>query len=180
MKRPSSAVAMENSTVIRVARSLFQRVLESDPGGGAKAARRNRQPHQPARQRHPDGRRQAQQDLTGARHYTSSTAVTRHMVRRPLPAAGVAGDAEIADEILQRARNPDVIEPAAAIADGPVGGAIAPPGVDFFRKRDRSRATSNQSPSACAASSFSDSSACVERTSEAACATTRRSHAARR
>ena len=38
MKRPSSAVAIDNSTVIRVARSLFQRVLESDPA----AARRLR------------------------------------------------------------------------------------------------------------------------------------------
>ena len=31
MKRPSSAVALVHSSVIRVARSLFQRVLESDP-----------------------------------------------------------------------------------------------------------------------------------------------------
>jgi CRP-like cAMP-binding protein len=38
MRRPSSAVAIERSTVIRVARSLFQRVLESDPA----AARRLR------------------------------------------------------------------------------------------------------------------------------------------
>ena len=38
MKRPSSATALENSSVIRVARSLFQRVLESDPA----AARRLR------------------------------------------------------------------------------------------------------------------------------------------
>ena len=38
MRRPSSAVAIENSTVIRVARRLFQRVLESDPA----AARRLR------------------------------------------------------------------------------------------------------------------------------------------
>jgi CRP-like cAMP-binding protein len=38
MRRPSSAVALEQSTVIRVARSLFQRVLESDPA----AARRLR------------------------------------------------------------------------------------------------------------------------------------------
>jgi CRP-like cAMP-binding protein len=38
MRRPSSAIAIENSTVIRVARSLFQRVLESDPA----AARRLR------------------------------------------------------------------------------------------------------------------------------------------
>ena len=38
MKRPSSAVALDHSTVIRVARSLFQRVLESDPA----AARRLR------------------------------------------------------------------------------------------------------------------------------------------
>jgi len=38
MKRPSTAVALENSSVIRIARSLFQRVLESDPA----AARRLR------------------------------------------------------------------------------------------------------------------------------------------
>jgi len=39
MRRPSSAIALENSTVIRIARSLFQRVLESDPT----AARRLRE-----------------------------------------------------------------------------------------------------------------------------------------
>jgi CRP-like cAMP-binding protein len=38
MRRPSTATALEHSTVIRVARSLFQRVLESDPA----AARRLR------------------------------------------------------------------------------------------------------------------------------------------
>ena len=38
MSRPSTAIALENSSVIRVARSLFQRVLESDPA----AARRLR------------------------------------------------------------------------------------------------------------------------------------------
>jgi CRP-like cAMP-binding protein len=38
MPRPSTATAMENSIVIRIARSLFQRVLESDPA----AARRLR------------------------------------------------------------------------------------------------------------------------------------------
>src|ERR1700759_4102180 len=38
MSRPSTATALEYSTVIRVARSLFARVLESDPG----AARRLR------------------------------------------------------------------------------------------------------------------------------------------
>ena len=38
MKRPSTATALEQSSVIRVARSLFQRVLESDPA----AARRLR------------------------------------------------------------------------------------------------------------------------------------------
>lgn len=31
MPRPSTAVALEYSSVIRIARSLFQRVLESDP-----------------------------------------------------------------------------------------------------------------------------------------------------
>jgi CRP-like cAMP-binding protein len=38
MKRPSTATALEHSSVIRVSRSLFQRVLESDPA----AARRLR------------------------------------------------------------------------------------------------------------------------------------------
>ena len=38
MARPSSAIALEQSSVIRVARSLFQRVLENDPA----AARRLR------------------------------------------------------------------------------------------------------------------------------------------
>jgi CRP-like cAMP-binding protein len=38
MQRPSTAVALEDSAVIRIARSLFQRVLESDPA----AARRLR------------------------------------------------------------------------------------------------------------------------------------------
>ena len=38
MRRPSTATALENSSVVRVARSLFQRVLESDPA----AARRLR------------------------------------------------------------------------------------------------------------------------------------------
>jgi CRP-like cAMP-binding protein len=31
MKRPSTAIAVDHSSVIRIARSLFQRVLESDP-----------------------------------------------------------------------------------------------------------------------------------------------------
>ena len=38
MPRPSTAIALEHSSVIRIARSLFQRVLESDPD----AARRLR------------------------------------------------------------------------------------------------------------------------------------------
>jgi len=38
MRRPSTATALEHSSVIRIARSLFQRVLESDP----EAARRLR------------------------------------------------------------------------------------------------------------------------------------------
>ena len=38
MRRPSTATALEQASVIRVARSLFQRVLESDPA----AARRLR------------------------------------------------------------------------------------------------------------------------------------------
>jgi CRP-like cAMP-binding protein len=38
MRRPSTATALEYSTVVRVSRSLFQRVLESDPD----AARRLR------------------------------------------------------------------------------------------------------------------------------------------
>jgi CRP-like cAMP-binding protein len=36
MQRPSSAIALEHSSVIRVARSLFQRVLESDPAAASR------------------------------------------------------------------------------------------------------------------------------------------------
>jgi CRP-like cAMP-binding protein len=36
MPRPSTATALEHSSVIRVARSLFQRVLESDPAAARK------------------------------------------------------------------------------------------------------------------------------------------------
>jgi CRP-like cAMP-binding protein len=36
MKRPSTATALENSTVVRISRSLFQRVLESDPAAAAR------------------------------------------------------------------------------------------------------------------------------------------------
>src|SRR4051812_21915460 len=58
------------------------------------------------------------------------------MVRRPLPAARLAQNLEITDRIFQRARDPDVVEPAAAVADGPIGGAVAPPSVDLFRHRN--------------------------------------------
>ncbi|WOH81850.1 cyclic nucleotide-binding domain-containing protein [Bradyrhizobium sp. BEA-2-5] len=36
MKRPSTATALERGSVIRVARSLFQRVLESDPAAAVR------------------------------------------------------------------------------------------------------------------------------------------------
>lgn len=36
MKRPSTATALERASVIRVARSLFQRVLESDPAAAGR------------------------------------------------------------------------------------------------------------------------------------------------
>src|ERR1700760_799464 len=60
----------------------------------------------------------------------------RYVIGWPLPTAGVTKNPEIADAVLQRRRDPDVIEPAAAIADRPVGGAIAPPGVDLLRERN--------------------------------------------
>jgi len=36
MQRPSTALALEHSSVIRIARSLFQRVLESDPAAAVR------------------------------------------------------------------------------------------------------------------------------------------------
>jgi CRP-like cAMP-binding protein len=36
MRRPSTATALEHSSVIRISRSLFQRVLESDPGAAVR------------------------------------------------------------------------------------------------------------------------------------------------
>src|SRR3954462_15841454 len=58
------------------------------------------------------------------------------MIRRPLPAARLAQNLEITDRIFQRARDPDVVKPAAAVADGPIGGAVAPPRVDLLRHRN--------------------------------------------
>src|SRR5437868_11039885 len=60
----------------------------------------------------------------------------RHMVGRAFPAAGRAGDLEIAHAFAERTRHPDVVEPAAAVGGGPVERAIAPPGVDLFRQRN--------------------------------------------
>ena len=36
MRRPSTATALEHSSVIRISRSLFQRVLESDPAAAVR------------------------------------------------------------------------------------------------------------------------------------------------
>jgi CRP-like cAMP-binding protein len=36
MQRPSSALALEYSSLIRISRSLFQRVLESDPAAAVR------------------------------------------------------------------------------------------------------------------------------------------------
>src|SRR3954465_13481401 len=58
------------------------------------------------------------------------------MVRGTLPAPRLAQNPEITDRIFQRARDPDMVEPAAAVANGPIGGAVAPPRVDLFRHRN--------------------------------------------
>ena len=55
------------------------------------------------------------------------------MIGRPFPSPRIARDREIADAVAERLRHPDVIEPAAAIRQRPVGGAIAPPGIDLLR-----------------------------------------------
>ena len=112
MRRPSSAVAIEHSTVIRVARSLFQRVLESDPA----AARRLRdelatRTSQLASDILMAG---AKLSISDSQHHTSSVTVTGTWSDgRSQPE--FAGDPEIADAVLQRARNPDVVEPSAAV-----------------------------------------------------------------
>jgi len=36
MKRPSNAIAIDQSSVVRISRSLFQRVLESDPAAAVR------------------------------------------------------------------------------------------------------------------------------------------------
>ena len=59
-----------------------------------------------------------------------------NVVGWPVPAARVARDAEIAHPLLKGARDPDVIEPPAAIAHRPVGGAVTPPCIDFLGLRN--------------------------------------------
>src|SRR5581483_30825 len=51
------------------------------------------------------------------------------------PAPCLATDLEITHTLLEGTGHPDVVEPAATVANGPVGGAVAPPGIDLFRCR---------------------------------------------
>jgi len=54
MKRPANATALEYSSVIRIARSLFSARAGKRSRRGGPAARRVRRPLEPDRQRHPD------------------------------------------------------------------------------------------------------------------------------
>ncbi len=75
MKRPSTATALEQSAVIRVCAQPVSARAGKRSRRRAPAARRLCQPLQPARQRHPDGGRQAEH-LAGDSAQTSSVTVT--------------------------------------------------------------------------------------------------------
>ncbi|MGY4424068.1 hypothetical protein ACVWY2_006517 [Bradyrhizobium sp. JR6.1] len=81
MKRPSTATALERGSVIRVARSLFQRVLEMRSGRSPPPPRRTRAADEPAGQRYPDSgrevehvipRRPGQASIASANRYPTS------------------------------------------------------------------------------------------------------------
>ena len=55
MQRPATAVSLEFSTVIRLARIMFSRRAGKRPRRRPPPARRTRRPHQPDRQRYSDG-----------------------------------------------------------------------------------------------------------------------------
>ena len=73
MPRPSTATALEHSSVIRDRAQPVSARAGKRSGRGAPAARRIRQPHQPDRQRYPDGGREAEHLSCS---YTSSVTVT--------------------------------------------------------------------------------------------------------
>ena len=66
--------------------------------------------------------------LTAVRHFHADDH--RYVVRRALPAAGLAQDLRAGQARRELLREPDVVEPAAAVGFLPVRGAVAPPGVD--------------------------------------------------
>ena len=76
MQRPATAIALEHSSVIRVARSLFQRVLESDPA----AARR-------LRDEFANRTSQIASDIVMAGAKLSPPLSLRHRLRVTLPAS---------------------------------------------------------------------------------------------
>ena len=59
----------------------------------------------------------------------------RHVVGRTQPAARFFQNRVAGDTIAQGARDPDVVEPAAAVGSLPIARAIAPPGIDFLVMR---------------------------------------------
>src|SRR5271168_2518787 len=75
-----------------------------------------------------NGRRSGTSELQGGGH--------RHVIGGRLPAARGARDMVVAQPAGERRRDPDVIEPAAAVARRPVAVAIAPPAVELFGLRD--------------------------------------------
>ena len=120
MPRPATATALEYSLAIRIARTLFLRVLESDPA----AARRLRDEFANRTRQIASDMLMASAKLRRSFHAFSGRETVgfawkrqwptlsmashldhhrdRHMIGRPLPASGVAGDPEVPDAISER------------------------------------------------------------------------------
>src|SRR6185295_13427391 len=60
----------------------------------------------------------------------------RHVIAGFLPAAHLFDDLVRLERALQAGARPDMIQAAAAVGSFPIGGAIAPPAVNFLLRRD--------------------------------------------
>src|SRR5262249_20861443 len=134
--RPATATATEPSSVIRIPRKLFLKMLEGYPD----AARRLREVLALRAT-------QAMADIAGVRPVFDIKAERerralildrrghRVVVGGARPAARFLAHVDGRDAVGQRRSDPDMIEPAALVDGGPIWRPIAPPREQFCRHR---------------------------------------------
>ena len=141
-KRPATATAMVASQVLEIDRKLILRMLSEYPQVAVEVARRH------AGAAAGDGHR-SRPGAGGAQGNQADPGAAVGLPVRREPRRAITGtwsdgrgqpracahDLGALQAVGEVRRHPDVVEPAAAVAGLPVGGAIAPPGVDLLVHR---------------------------------------------